>query len=64
MKYSEFVNSSAAETELKEQLTGGDMIIMHIPKNFKEAPAPTNLRGISFRAFIRMCIIEELVKRD
>ena len=57
MKYSEFVNSSAAETELKEQLTGGDMII-------KEAPAPTNLRGISFSAFIRMCIIEELVKRD
>lgn len=49
MKYSEFVNSSDAETELKEQLTGGDMIIMHIPKNFKEAgAAATNLRGISF----------------
>ena len=59
------MSSSAAETELKEQLTGGDMIIMHIPKNFKEAgAAATNLRGISFSAFIRMCIIEELVKRD
>lgn len=62
MKYSEFVNSSAAGTELKEQLTGGDMIIMRIPKNFKEVgAAATNLRGISFSAFIRMCTIEELV---
>lgn len=67
MKYSELVDSGATETELKEQLVGGDMttITMRIPKNLKEAGAEAvNLRGISFSAFIRMCMIEELVKRD
>ena len=40
-------------------------ITMRIPKNLKEAGAEAvNLRGISFSAFIRMCMIEELVKRD
>ena len=67
VKYSELVDSGATETELKEQLVGGDMttITMRIPKNLKEAGAEAvNLRGISFSAFIRMCMIEELVKRD
>ena len=67
VKYSELVNSGATETELQEQLVGGDMttITMRIPRNLKEAGAEAAaLRCISFSAFIRMCMIEELVKRD
>ena len=67
MKYLELVNSSVTETELQEQLVGDDMttITMRIPRNLKEAGAEAAaLRGISFSAFIRMCMIEELVKRD
>jgi hypothetical protein len=67
VKYSELVNSVATETELQEQLVGGDMttITMRIPRNLKEAGAEVaSLRGISFSAFIRMCMIEELSKRD
>ena len=66
MKYSKLMRSGATETELQEQLTGGDMttITMRIPRNLREAGAEAaNLRGISFSAFIRMCMIEELVKK-
>ena len=66
VKYSELVSSGATETELQEQLVGGDMttITMRIPRNLKEAGAEAaNLRGISFSAFIRMCMIEELTKK-
>ena len=65
MKYSELVNSGATETELQEQLVGGDMttITMRIPRNLKEAGAETaNLRGISFSAFIRELLIVNLTK--
>lgn len=65
MKYSELVNSGVTETELQEQLVGGDMttITMRIPRNLKEAGAEAAaLKGISFSAFIRMCIIEELTR--
>lgn len=67
VKYSELVNSVVTETELQEQLVAGDMttITMRIPRNLKEAGAEVaSLRGISFSAFIRMCMIEELSKRD
>jgi len=66
VKYSELVNSGATETELQEQLVGGDMttITMRIPRNLKEAGAEAAaLKGISFSAFIRMCMIEELTKK-
>lgn len=66
MKYSELVNSGATETELQEQLVGGDMttITMRIPKNLKEAGAEAaRLRGVSFSAFIRSCMIDELSRK-
>lgn len=66
MKYSELVRSGASETELQERLAGGGMttITMRIPKNLKDAGAEAaNLRGISFSAFIRMCVIDELAKK-
>lgn len=66
MRYSELVSSGATETELQEQLAEGGMttITMRIPKNLKEAGAEAaNLRGISFSALVRMCVIEELTKK-
>lgn len=66
VKYSRLVSSGATETELQEQLVGGDMttITMRIPRNLKEAGAEAAaLKGISFSAFIRMCMIEELTKK-
>ena len=66
VKYSELVRSGATETELQEQLAGGGMttITMRIPRNLKEAGAEAaNLRGISFSAFVRMCMLEELSKK-
>lgn len=66
MKYSELVNSGATETELQEQLVGGDVttIIMRIPRNLKESGAETaSLRGISFSAFIRELLIVDLTKK-
>lgn len=65
VKYSELVNSGATETELQEQLVGGDMttITMRIPRNLKEAGAEAAaLKGISFSAFIREMLIVNLTK--
>lgn len=66
VKYSELVSSGATETELQERLVGGGMttITMRIPRNLKEAGTEAaNLHGISFSAFIRMCMIEGLTKK-
>lgn len=62
MKCSELVSSDASETELQERLSedGMTIITMRIPRNLKEAAA---LKGVSFSAFIRMCMIEELAKK-
>ena len=66
MKYGELVGSNASEFEIREHLTGGDMtaITIRIPKNLKNAAAEAaEGKGMSFSAFIRMCMMEELVKR-
>lgn len=66
MKYSELVESGATVTEKREHLVGGDMttITIRIPRNLKEAAAETAvLRGMSFSAFARMCMIDELTKK-
>ena len=65
MKYSDLVSSGATGTELRERLAGGGMttITMRIPVNLKEAAAEeAALRGTSFSAFARMCMIDELTK--
>lgn len=66
MKYPELIHSGASWTELQEQLVGGEMttITMRIPKNLKEAGVEAaRLRGVSFSAFIRSCIIDELSRK-
>ena len=66
MKYSDLVENGATDTAKQEFLVGGDMvaITIRIPKNLrdvgKEAAA---LKGMSFSAFICMCMIEELSKK-
>lgn len=66
MKYSDLVENGTTDREKQEFLVGGDMaaITIRIPKNLcntgKEAAA---LKGVSFSAFIRMCMIEELTKK-
>ncbi len=66
MKHSDLVENGATDTEKQEFLVDGDMaaITIRIPENQrgagKEAVA---LKGISFSAFIRMCMIEELTKK-
>lgn len=66
MKYSDLVENGATDTEKQEFLVGGDMsaITIRIPKNLRDAgKEAAALRGISFSAFIRMCMIEGLTKK-
>ena len=67
MKYSELVDSGATEGQLQEHLANGDpiAITLRVPKNLKDAAAEAaRLRGVSFSAFIRSCIISELAGRQ
>ena len=67
MKYSELVEGETTKTERQEFLTGGEMtaITIRIPKNLKEAAAEhAALKGISFSAFARMCMIDNLARED
>lgn len=66
MKYSELVESGATDSQRKDHLAIGEAtpISLRVPKNLKEAAAEeARLRGVSFSAFIRNCIINELAGR-
>ena len=63
MSYSELINNDASETELRSYLVDGDIVpvTMRIPANLRDsAKEAAALRGISFSAFIRSCMIDEL----
>ena len=63
MKYSELVESGATDAQRKDYLAVGEPtpITLRVPKNLKDAAAEeARLRGVSFSAFIRNCIINEL----
>lgn len=67
MKYSELVERETTKTERQEFLTGGEMtaITIRIPKNLKDAAAErASLKGISFSAYARMCMIDNLVYEE
>lgn len=67
MKYSELVEGKTTRTERQEFLTTGDTtaITIRIPKNLKEAAAErAALKGISFSAYARMCMIDDLVEGE
>ena len=63
MKCSELVESGVTQTQRMGYLSGGEQtpITLRVPRNFKEAATEVAcLRGVSFSAFIRSCIINEL----
>lgn len=67
MSYSELINNDASETELRSYLVDGDIVpvTMRIPANLRDsAKEAAALRGISFSAFIRSCMIDELSKSE
>lgn len=67
MKYSELVEGDTTRTERQEFLAGGETtaITIRIPKNLKQAAAErAALKGISFSAYARMCMIDDLVEGE
>lgn len=67
MSYSELIDRDASETELRSYLVDGDIVpvTMRIPANLRDsAKEAAALRGISFSAFVRSCMIDELAKGD
>jgi predicted HicB family RNase H-like nuclease len=63
MKYSELVDSGATSSQVMDYLSEGEPtpITLRVPRNLKDAAAEAaRLRGVSFSAFIRSCIINEL----
>lgn len=66
MKYSELVEGGATEAERQSFLAEGvpRPITLRVPQNLKEAAAEAaRLRGVSFSAFVRTCLINELAGR-
>ena len=67
MEFTELVDSGANKTKQYEYLVGGEQTAttIRIPSNLKEAVVEAaNLKGLSFSALTRMCMIDELVKKE
>ena len=67
MGYSDLIEKGASKQELKEFFAGGGQtaITVRIPANLRDAfKEEAELRGMNFSAFLRMCMIQELSKRD
>ena len=64
--YTELVDSHASETEIRRHLVKGERASMtiRIPETLRDAAKEeAALRGMSFSAFVRTCMIEELSKK-
>jgi len=67
MTYTDLLSNDASATDIRTYLADGDAtaITIRIPSNLKEAAAEAAaLRGMSFSAFIRGCLMEELSKKE
>ena len=67
MKFAELIDSGANKTKQYEYLVGGEQTAttIRIPSILKEAAVEAaNLKGLSFSALTRMCMIDELVKKE
>lgn len=65
MTYAELLDKHAGENEIRSFLVDGDTVpvTMRIPANLRDcAKEAAALRGMSFSAFIRACMIDELAK--
>lgn len=64
--YAELVDSNASETEIRRHLVDGNRVsvTLRIPDALRDAAKEeAALRGMSFSAFVRTCMIEELAKK-
>ena len=67
MKYSELTDSGATDIEKRAYLVDGDTvaITIRIPKNLKESVAEaSSLKGLSFSAYVRTCLINDLLNES
>ena len=66
MKYRELLEGKATDTEIREYLADGSAVAItfRIPENLKAAAQEeARMRGMSFSAFMRMCMMNELSGR-
>lgn len=64
--YKELIQSNPDETEIRSYLVEGDRVsvTLRIPDTLRDAAKEeASLRGMSFSAFVRTCMIEELAKK-
>lgn len=64
--YKELIKSNPDETEIRSFLVEGDQVsvTLRIPDTLRDAAKEeAALRGMSFSAFVRTCMIEELAKK-
>ena len=65
MDYADMLRDGASPTEMREYLIDGEMtaVTIRIPRNLRDsAKKAAALRGTSFSALVRECMIEALVK--
>ena len=65
MTYAELLDKHAGENEIRSFLVDGDTVpvTLRIPANLRDsAKEAAALRGMSFSAFMRACMIDELAK--
>ena len=65
--YGELVQKKADETEIRRFLVDGNQVsvTLRIPYTLRDAAKEeAALRGMSFSAFVRTCVIEELAKKE
>ena len=64
--YRELIQGDPDETEIRSFLVGGDRVsvTLRIPDTLRDAAKEeAALRGMSFSAFVRTCMIEELARK-
>ena len=64
--YRDLIEGSPSETEIRSYLVDGDQVsvTLRIPDTLRDdAKDEAALRGMSFSAFVRACMIEELAKK-
>lgn len=64
--YKELLEGNPSETEIRSYLVDGERVsvTLRIPETLRDAAKDeATLRGMSFSAFVRTCMIEELAKR-
>lgn len=67
MSYAKLLEKESSEAELRSYLVDGEVVsvTMRIPANLHEsAKEMAALRGISFSAFVRACMINELARGE